>query len=128
MPDLLGGFKLKGLDYVFNRVPILAMHGALPGMPLQDGRSIGLFDSHQALAEGVVELIDDFDALNARHQAAVVACHARFDWQRIGLHLIGHIARRRARLAGAPVTLRQAGADARSSAAGSIPAQATAGR
>ena len=47
MPDLLGGFKLKGLDYVFNRVPILAMRVALPGMPLEDGRSIGLFDSHR---------------------------------------------------------------------------------
>ena len=25
VPDELGGFKLKGLDYVFNRLPILAM-------------------------------------------------------------------------------------------------------
>ncbi len=40
VPDLLGGFKLKGLDYVFNRVPILAMRVALPGMPLEDGRSL----------------------------------------------------------------------------------------
>ena len=60
VPDLLGGFKLKGLDYVFNRLPILSMRIALPGMPLQDGRSIGLFDSHASLAEGVVGLIDDF--------------------------------------------------------------------
>ncbi len=29
VPDLLGGFKLKGLDYVFNRLPILAMREAL---------------------------------------------------------------------------------------------------
>ena len=34
----LGGFKLKGLDYVFNRLPILAMRIALPGMPLEDGQ------------------------------------------------------------------------------------------
>jgi len=47
VPDLLGGFKLKGLDYVFNRVPILALSVALPGRPLQHRRTIELFDSHQ---------------------------------------------------------------------------------
>jgi glycosyltransferase involved in cell wall biosynthesis len=91
VPDLLGGFKLKGLDYVFNRVPILAMRVALPGMPLQDGRSIGLFDSHKALAEGVVSLIDDFATLNQRQVAAFEACANRFDWNRIGEHLLAHI-------------------------------------
>jgi glycosyltransferase involved in cell wall biosynthesis len=91
VPDLLGGFKLKGLDYVFNRVPILAMRVALPGMPLEDGRSIGLFDSHQALAEGVVSLIDDFATLNRRQAAAFEACASRFDWNRIGEHLLAHI-------------------------------------
>jgi hypothetical protein len=91
VPDLLGGFKLKGLDYVFNRVPILAMRVALPGMPLEDGRSVGLFDSHQALVEGVVSLIDDFATLNRRQAAAFAACANRFDWNRIGEHLLAHI-------------------------------------
>ena len=88
VPDLLGGFKLKGLDYVFHRLPILAMRVALPGMPLEDGHSIGLFDSHTALAEGVVELIDDFAALNARQERAYAACDDRFDWDRIGRRLV----------------------------------------
>jgi glycosyltransferase involved in cell wall biosynthesis len=91
VPDLLGGFKLKGLDYVFNRLPILAMRIALPGMPLEDGRSIGLFDSHSALAEGVVALIDDFADLNARQERAYAACADCFDWDRIGRHLMAHI-------------------------------------
>jgi glycosyltransferase involved in cell wall biosynthesis len=91
--DLLGGFKLKGLDYVFNRVPILAMRVALPGMPLKDGHSIGLFDSHADLAAGVLTLIDDFDTLNRRQKAAFEACAVRFDWNRIGRHLVGHIRR-----------------------------------
>jgi glycosyltransferase involved in cell wall biosynthesis len=93
VPDLLGGFKLKGLDYVFNRLPILAMRVALPGMPLKQGTSIGLFDSHGALAEGVLALIDDFSELNARHARAYDACANRFDWQRIGQHLMRHITR-----------------------------------
>jgi glycosyltransferase involved in cell wall biosynthesis len=91
VPDLLGGFKLKGLDYVFNRLPILAMRIALPGMPLEDGKNIGLFDSHAAMADGVVELIDDFPRLNAWQAAAYNACADRFDWLRIGHHLVQHI-------------------------------------
>ena len=70
VPDLLGGFKLKGLDYVFNRLPILAMRIALPGMPLEDGTNIGLFDSHAALADGVVDADRQFPELNARQAAA----------------------------------------------------------
>ena len=93
VPDLLGGFKLKGLDYVFNRLPILAMRVALPGMPLEDGTNIGLFDSHPAMADGVVELIDDFPQLNAWQAAAYDACADRFDWLRIGHHLVQHLAK-----------------------------------
>jgi glycosyltransferase involved in cell wall biosynthesis len=91
VPDLLGGFKLKGLDYVFHRLPILAMRIALPGMPLEDGHSIGLFDSHAALTEGVVTLIDDFPALNARQARAYAACADRFDWDRIGRRLVAQM-------------------------------------
>jgi glycosyltransferase involved in cell wall biosynthesis len=91
VPDELGGFKLKGLDYVFNRLPILAMDVALPGMPLEDGLSVGLFDSHRALAEGVVALIDDFETLNRRQREAYDVCAMRFDWQRIGRHLVDSI-------------------------------------
>jgi glycosyltransferase involved in cell wall biosynthesis len=104
VPDLIGGFKLKGLDYVFNRVPIMAMRVALPGMPLYDGRSIGLFDSHQALAQGVVALIDDIDALNRRQIAAFAACAPRFDWGSIGRHLLRHIRRAGRRGAVPPLT------------------------
>jgi glycosyltransferase involved in cell wall biosynthesis len=120
VPDELGGFKLKGLDYVFNRVPVLAMRIALPGMPLEDGRSIGLFDSHRALAEGVVGLIDDFETLNRRQREAFDACSISFDWHRIGRHLIDSIAQLDAR--------RRGRADAPTSAIRSIVARPAAGR
>jgi hypothetical protein len=80
VPDLLGGFKLKGLDYVFNRLPIMAMRASLPGMPLEDGVSFGLFDTHVGLAEGVLSLIDSFAELNARQEQAFAACADGFDW------------------------------------------------
>ena len=119
VPDELGGFKLKGLDYVFNRLPILSMRIALPGMPLRDGRSIGLFDTHEALALGIVALIDDHAELNRRQMLAFDACAARFDWLPIGRHLMQAIRRLD------PPTVRAA---APSSATRSAPVPAAAGR
>lgn len=92
VPDQLGGFKLKGLDYVFNRLPVLAMAGALPGMPLKDGESIRYADSHAALAQLAAALMDDMAALEAQQQAAYAACAAQFDWPAIGRRLVIDIA------------------------------------
>jgi glycosyltransferase involved in cell wall biosynthesis len=119
--DLRGCFKLKGLDYVFNRLPILAMRIALPGMPLEDGRNVGLFDSHSALADGVVALIDNFQSLNARQEGAYAACADCFDWQRVGRRLVAHMREP----AGRPV---RAGTAAPTSDAVSQPARLAAGR
>ena len=121
VPDLLGGFKLKGLDYVFNRLPILSMRIALPGMPLEEERSVGLFDSHSALAEGVVALIDDFPRLNARQELAYATCADRFDWDRIGRHLVAH-------LRGTTDRRVRAGTGGRTADAVSPPARLAAGR
>jgi glycosyltransferase involved in cell wall biosynthesis len=121
VPDLLGGFKLKGLDYVFHRLPILAMRVALPGMPLVDGASIGLFDSHDALTRGVLALIDDFATLNARQQHAYAACVDRFDWSRIGRELVDQI-----RAAGEPSVRAEPGG--LTAAAASRPARLAAGK
>jgi polysaccharide biosynthesis protein PslH len=123
VPDLLGGFKLKGLDYVFNRIPILSMRIALPGMPLRDGHSIGLFDSHEALGRSVVALIDDYAELNRRQEQAFEACAARFDWPPIGRHLLRAIGRLDPSAAAA-----RGRAAAPSSATGSAPVPAAAGR
>lgn len=121
VPDLLGGFKLKGLDYVFHRLPILGMRTALPGMPLEDGHSIGLFDSHAALAEGIVSLIDDFPALNARQERAYAACADRFDWDLIGRRLV-------AQMGGGADGRVRAGSDDRTTGAVSPSAHLAAGR
>ena len=93
VPDLLGGFKLKGLDYVFNRLPILSMRGSLPGMPLKDRLSYRLFDTHVSLAEGILSHIDSFDTLNAYHRRAFDACARTFDWSQIGRQLIADMSR-----------------------------------
>jgi len=88
VPDLLGGFKLKALDYVFNRLPIFAIAGSVPGMPLHETESIFLFRDHRSLAEGVIKAIDDLDLLNRAQQAAYTACCDQFDWTNIGQRLM----------------------------------------
>lgn len=91
VPDTLGGFKLKSLDYVFHRVPIFSLAGALPGVPLENGRSVQLFPDHVALARAVIASIDDFPLLNRQHEAAYRACEAEFGWPRIGQQLVAII-------------------------------------
>ncbi len=91
VPDRLGGFKLKALDYVFNRLPILAIDGSVPGMPLRDEESILLFADHEALARGVLQVIDDFALLNSIQNRAYAVCRNRFDWATAGRRLIAAI-------------------------------------
>jgi hypothetical protein len=91
VPDTIGGFKLKALDYVFNRLPIFSMNIAIPGMPLRDRQGARLFDSHQALTNGVVAAINDFDSLNEQHDLAFRSCVDQFDWERVGRTLLTNI-------------------------------------
>jgi hypothetical protein len=48
----------------------------LSGMPVEDGPSISLFDRRRC-PKAVLELIDDFARLNARHEPAFAACTDR---------------------------------------------------
>ncbi|HUA53681.1 MAG TPA: glycosyltransferase [Candidatus Sulfotelmatobacter sp.] len=88
VPDRLGGFKLKTLDYVFHRLPILAIDGAVPGLPLHPGESIFLAPDHDALARDVLALIDDFARLNGAQGLAYHACQDCFDWSAVGTRLL----------------------------------------
>ena len=91
VPDTAGGFKLKGLDYVFNRLPIFAVTNSLPGMPLSDGENAAFFGTHRQLAEGIVRAIDDLDYLNILQQRAYDTCCHSFDWNAIGRNLFDAI-------------------------------------
>jgi hypothetical protein len=78
---------------VFNRLPILAIDGSVPGMPLVPGKSILLYPDHAALARGVIGAIDDFARLNALQERAFDACRDAFDWRVLCRRLIGAVAR-----------------------------------
>ncbi|MEC4592238.1 MULTISPECIES: glycosyltransferase [Nitrospirillum] len=87
-----GGFKLKVLDYVFNRLPILALKGSVAGVPLEQEESILLYPGHEDLAMGVVQSIDDLDRLNNLQDAAYRACRDSFHWTSRGPQLLSAIA------------------------------------
>lgn len=87
-----GGFKLKVLDYVFNRLPIAALEGSVAGAPLTADASMLTFDDHGGLARGVLTALDDLELLNRLHIAAYDACADRFDWSDRGARLAASIA------------------------------------
>lgn len=87
-----GGFKLKVLEYVFNRVPVFALAGSFAGVPLRHNESAMLFSDHAALAHGVLEAIDDVDRLNRLQERAWAACANRFDWPSRGRQIVSAIA------------------------------------
>jgi glycosyltransferase involved in cell wall biosynthesis len=83
-----GGFKLKVLDYVFNRMPILALDGSVAGVPLRHRESVILYPDHQALARGALQAMDDLVLLNRMQDRAYDSCREQFDWATRGRHLM----------------------------------------
>ncbi len=86
-----GGFKLKTLDYVFNRVPVAALAGTMPGMPLRDADTAVISPDAAALARRVIDLIDDFSALNRMQVRAYQACRGVFDLAAGGRSLLAAV-------------------------------------
>ena len=86
-----GGFKLKVLEYVFNRVPIFALTGSFAGVPLRHDDSVMLYPDHAALAQGVLKAIDDTSLLNRLQERAFTACRDKFDWSSRGHQILSAI-------------------------------------
>ena len=82
-----GGFKLKILDYIFNRVPIAAIRGSMAGVALTEGSDYLCFNLMRELANGVAAAIDDIERLNSMQQAAYKRCASGFDWSNRGQSL-----------------------------------------
>jgi len=87
-----GGFKLKVLEYVFNRIPVFALRGSFAGVPLVHGDSVMLYPDHESLARGVLDSIDDVARLNRLQERAYAACRDRFDWASRGRQILSVIA------------------------------------
>ncbi len=79
-----GGFKLKTLDYAFQRVPVAALHGACAGLPEGLAASMITASGMDDLAGAVIEAIDDVARLNVLQEGAYDAATRHFDWARNG--------------------------------------------
>jgi len=93
LPERLGGgFKLKILTYVFNRVPIATLESCLAGTPLAPGDSVLAYGDYGSLARGAVAALDDLTLLDAVQTRAYAACDREFDWASRGERLRASIA------------------------------------
>lgn len=87
-----GGFKLKVLDYIFNRIPILALRGSVAGVPLRHEQGILLFPDQETLALGISHVIDDVAQLDQMQNVAFDACQHVFEWRSRGVQLLSAMA------------------------------------
>src|SRR5207245_1663817 len=86
-----GGFKLKLLEYIFNRVPIAALGMCVDGLPPSVQEHMLLADDIPSLVTQVVARIDQIDRLNAMQNAAFAAADPMFDWHTKGINLMREI-------------------------------------
>ncbi|MFO1057167.1 MAG: hypothetical protein U1E53_09385 [Dongiaceae bacterium] len=83
----VGGFKLKMLDYVFNRVWRSPGCVSVTGIPEPVGRHFLLADDLAALARTVVAAIDDVERLDRLQSQAFAAALPAFAWEARGTAL-----------------------------------------
>jgi glycosyltransferase involved in cell wall biosynthesis len=82
-----GGFKLKTLDYVFRRVPLLVQSGSVTGLPVEHGSGVLEYDAIDSLVDGALRVLDDFETLNRLQNEAYARCEPVFDWATRGTQL-----------------------------------------
>ena len=73
-----GGFKMKTLDFIFHRVPLVVGAGSAAGLPLTPGQELIEVADHHGLADAIGSVIDDLDELNRLQTEAFDACRDSF--------------------------------------------------
>lgn len=76
-----GGFKMRLLSHVFQRLPIVGLSDAIDGLPTKRGQGYLGADNMRGLANLVCETIDDIDRLNALQETAFSDCASAYSWQ-----------------------------------------------
>jgi len=92
-----GGFKLKVLEYIFNRLPVAALDHSIAGLPLTPDKNVLTYPHYRDLANGVVGVMDDFTLLNQIQDGAFSVCANAFDWSMRGQHLMSALTAEAAR-------------------------------
>jgi len=86
-----GGFKMRLLSHVFQRLPIVGLGDAIDGLPTSEGQGyLGASDLH-ALVGLVCEVIEDVGRLNALHETAFDHCAKSYSWSTRAAAFVGAI-------------------------------------
>ncbi|MFZ3485067.1 hypothetical protein [Sphingomonas sp. 3-13AW] len=103
VPDTVGrGVKVRLTSYIFSRLPMAGITGAIDGLPLLPGRDYAEAPDHRALTQLCIDLVHDVDRLNRLQENAFAACDGRFDWRTRGADIVEAIREhRRQRIAAA---------------------------
>lgn len=92
VPDTVGrGVKVRLPSYIFSRVPLAGLAGAIDGLPIVAGRDFVEAEGMEALVSLCIALIDDLPALNRLQDNAYAACADRFDWAERGAALVAAV-------------------------------------
>jgi len=83
-----GGFKLKLLEYIFNRVPVASLEICASGLPESVRSHMLLAGDIKSLLMKIVAKIDNLDRLNAMQKGAFAAANEMFDWGNRGRTLL----------------------------------------
>lgn len=83
-----GGFKLKTLDYIFNRIPVAAIDSALNGITEELKSNFIIANDLKDLVVQIVQTIDDLDRLNTMQRKAFSISEGLFDWDHNGRQLL----------------------------------------
>lgn len=97
VPEAIGGgFKLKFLDYIFNRVAVATLAHAAAGLPPEIRASMVQSADLAGLAQAIVDVIGDDARLDALQQRAFVAAQSRYRWIDRGHALLAAVREARA--------------------------------
>ena len=89
VPEVIGGgFKLKFLDYVFGRMPVVTLNDAAAGVPAAVRNAMLGCADLDTLVRTVVERIDDLPTLARLQRDALAAARTAFDWSDRGRALL----------------------------------------
>lgn len=88
-----GGFKMKLLQYVFNRVPVAALSSCAAGLPSTVRDAMLLRPDLDGLVSAVIAMIDDIAVLNQMQSDAYAAADGAFDWLENGRRLSDAVGR-----------------------------------
>ncbi|MCC2975151.1 glycosyltransferase [Sphingomonas sp. PL-96] len=89
VPDTVGrGVKVRLTSYIFSRLPMAGIAGAIDGLPLRPGIDFVEAPDLASLTQTCIRLVHDVDRLNRLQENAFAACDGRFDWRTRGADIV----------------------------------------